>query len=1018
MKKSLHAEFAVSVRWLLAACILATLLSPEVFSQYFGRNKVQYDRFNFHYIETEHFEIYYYPEKEEAIMDIGRMAERWYHRLSQLFNHEFEVRKPIIFYADDADFHQTNVIGTFIGEGTGGVTEGMKNRIVMPMAGNYADTDHVLGHELVHVFQFDIATRDTARFNMGGIPLWFIEGMAEYLTLGHDNPQTAMWLRDALEADRFPTVRRMTREPQRYFPYRFGHAFWAYVGGTYGDDVIPAMYRHAGRVGVEQAIRRVLGVSADSLSAMWREQVQNEYEQFMEGRVRPREIGDRILARDIDAGEMNIGPSLSPDGRHVVFLSERDLFSIDLFLADAHTGEVLKRLVSATTDPHFDSLRFINSAGAWSPDGTQLAFVVFQEGENRIALMDVETRQITTRMQVAGVGTVSNLSWSPDGGTIAFSGMFGGVSNLYLIDIETRAVRQLTDDRYAAIHPTWSPDGGTIAYVTDYTEATDFSRLTYDRMQIAFYDVATGAIERLSVFDNTLHTNPQYSPDGSFLYFIASPDGYSNIYRIELESDRLERITNVLTGITGITPLSPALTVARESDRIMFAVFEGGRYAVYALNGDEIEGEAIEDVEAIYETYAGILPPSADHAGTAVNRYLADIDGGLPATTVFASENYRPRLGLDFIGSVGAGVAVTPFGTGLMGGASLFFTDMLGNHNLLTGLQVLGTWRDIGGVVAYQNLTRRMNWGASLSRVPNIWVRSGLFSAEDADFMLVTRIIRMYDNSAFVFGSYPLSMTRRVELGGGYTRVGYFIEEEQTRYIGGFPVSFDRVRVDSPSGLDLYRSSAAYVGDNSFFGFTSPVRGQRYRLEAGGTTGSLDYYTLLADYRRYEMPVRPFTLAFRALHYGRYGGDADSDRLGAIFLGQPAFIRGYNIFSLSGEESLRIGRSLIGSRIAVMNLEARIPLFGVDRFGLINFPYLPTEISFFMDGGVAWTRNDEPTITFRRRPTENDHVPLFSTGISARFNVFGALIMEIYYAHPFQRPDRGAHFGFQLMPGW
>jgi hypothetical protein len=45
-------------------------------------------------------------------------------------------------------------------------------------------------------------------------------------------------------------------------------------------------------------------------------------------------------------------------------------------------------------------------------------------------------------------------------------------------------------------------------------------------------------------------------------------------------------------------------------------------------------------------------------------------------------------------------------------------------------------------------------------------------------------------------------------------------------------------------------------------------------------------------------------------------------------------------------------------------------------------------------------------------------VPVFSAGISSRFNLFGYMVLEAYYAFPFQRPERGAHFGFQIAPGW
>ena len=93
-----------------------------------------------------------------------------------------------------------------------------------------------------------------------------------------------------------------------------------------------------------------------------------------------------------------------------------------------------------------------------------------------------------------------------------------------------------------------------------------------------------------------------------------------------------------------------------------------------------------------------------------------------------------------------------------------------------------------------------------------------------------------------------------------------------------------------------------------------------------------------------------------------------------------------------------------------------VPLFGTDQLGLIDFPYIPTELSFFGDAGIAWTSTESAEIDFDRRTT--DRVPVFSVGSSLRFNVLGRLVLEVYYAHPFQRPDVGGQWGFQVAPGW
>lgn len=270
--------------------LLLTSWSLSAWAQYFGRNKVQYESFNWRVLRTPHFEIYYYPEEEVAVRDAARMAERWYQRHSRTFLHEFGERKPIIFYADDADFHQTNAISGEIGEGTGGVTEAIKERVIMPFTGIYRENDHVLGHELVHSFQYDIALNRSdslSRFNLALLPLWLVEGMAEYLSLGRNDPHTAMWLRDAALRDDLPTIRQLTRD-LRYFPYRYGQAYLAYIGGKYGDQAVTELYKLGGIVGVDTAITITLGITPDSLSREWIQAVKNTYLPLLKDRTPPR----------------------------------------------------------------------------------------------------------------------------------------------------------------------------------------------------------------------------------------------------------------------------------------------------------------------------------------------------------------------------------------------------------------------------------------------------------------------------------------------------------------------------------------------------------------------------------------------------------------------------------------------------------------------------------------------------------------------------------------------------------
>lgn len=1070
---------------LLAACLVA-LATPPAQAQYFGRNKVQYDDFEFRVLETEHFDIYYYPEAEQGVRDAARMAERWYARLSRILGHEFESRKHIILYADDADFQQTNVIGGLIGEGTGGVTEGFKLRVVMPLTGSYADTDHVLGHELVHQFQYDIAQRGGGFANFVRLPLWIVEGMAEYFSVGREDVHTAMWLRDAVLRDAFPTLRQLSTDP-RYFPYRYGQAFWAWVGGTYGDEAAVTLFRNALQIPLDSAIVSVTGLSPDSLSARWAREVATTYLPLMAGRTAPPYAGEdvsaerldslglapldgrRVLARELGAGTTNLAPVLSPDGRYVAFLSERDLFGIDLFLADARTGQILKKLQSVESDPHLDALRFINSAGTWSPDGQKFAFVVFVEGDNEIAVLDVGTREIERRIRVRDVDALRDPAWSPDGRTLAFTGMRGGLADLYLVDIEGGTARQLTNDRHMDMQPAWSPDGRTLAFSTDRGPGTSFERLTYARPRLALYDLETGEISLLSLFAGAKHINPQFSPDGESLFFVSDRGGFSNVYRTDLTTGEVFQVTNAATGVSGITDLSPTMSVAAQTGAMMYTVFEAQNYNVYAREPEETVGVPVAEAVAAQTPgtelgteplaeepagpdttdaaapAAGVLPPLAGVTRSRVETYLADASTGLPDTRAFPDRAYRPKLQLDYVAQAPIGASYDPYyGAGFAGGVALRFSDVLGNRVLGAVIQANGTFKDIGGQVVYLNQRRRLNWGGYAGHIPFLQIYTTLDEVDGTEgdpscdnpttpepdpCLFPTRLYqRTYLTEVGGLAAYPLSQTRRFEGNAGYRRIGYGFEIDDL-FIDGRGIRVRRENIDTNvETIHLGEAGVAYVGDYSFFGFTSPVRGGRYRLGVTGTAGSLTLATVTADYRRYLF-VRPFfTLAARGLHFGRYGPDAQSGRLYPLFLGYGTLVRGYRVGSFETQEDYNemIGR-LFGSRIGVASVEVRMPLFGIREFGLINFPYLPTELVLFGDAGMAWGQFSELRIVSGEGQQISeipigtafgDQKPIFSAGAAARVNLLGALILEFYYAFPFSREDRSGVFGVNLSPGW
>jgi Tol biopolymer transport system component len=1006
-------------------------------------------------------------------------------------------RKSLIFFADQPDFQQNNVTD-IESEGTGGVTESFRQRVVMPFTGIYNDTHHVLGHELVHVFQYDISNNTPGGAQgFATLPLWLVEGMAEYLSLGRSDVNTATWLRDAARRNDVPTIRQLTNDP-RYFPYRYGQALWAYVGGRYGDQAVVDVFRNSLRVGFEQAIRRTLDVSSAQLSKDWADAIKGAYLPLIAGRQVPTEVGTNVvLQKSKRGGEYNIGPALSPDGRTVAFFSSRGLFGVDLYLADAETGRVIRQLGSINSPRHFDALSFINTSGAWSPDGRQFVHVVYRGGDQVLAVYDVANRREARVLRTPGIGAAVDPTWSPDGRTIAFVGMKGGLSDLYVYDLASNAVTQLTADRLAQLQPHWSPDGRTLAFATDQGPGTDLDSLAFAPTRIATLDVASRRVTILPGFPGARHINPQWAPDGRSVYFIADPDGFSDVYRQDLATSERFRLTRTATGVSGITNLSPALTVARQTGRVLFSVFDRQGYNLVRLDGDRTVGTPVTgantgtavaaggtgsnaqgtgagvggtgagSVPGTTPTTAassssgnsggegGVLPPAGNVRASVIEGYLADAGTGLvPADTAFSTARLSSRLGLNYVAppTLGAGYNQV-FGAGVQGGIAALFGDQLNNQQVVAVVQAQGQVQDIGGQVQYINTGRRLNFGAGAGHIPiPIGFVNLTQNADNANLVNYNQnIVRITVDQAFGLTQYPLNQTQRFEFTGGFTRQSvsgqrFVTVLDQNGNVRG--QYRERIR-GSDFGARANNSaqvSAAFVGDYSIFGLTSPIAGGRYRFEVTPNFIDQRFTQLTADYRRYLF-FRPVTFAVRGLHLGRYGGNSDSlssiasqqnfSAVQPLYVGFPTLVRGYDVYSGSfranecgaaqatptGQQSCPAFQRLFGSRVAVANAEFRIPLLGPAGLGIIPTNVIPLDIVPFADAGLAWTGGQPPSLRFvtgdeARNTTAR--IPVFSAGVSARMNLLGFAIVEAFYAKPFQRPDRVNRgvFGFQLAPGW
>ncbi len=1008
------------VRFTVVLVVMFSMLSAgAVNAQYFGRNKVQYERFDFKVMATEHFDIYYYPEEEAAVRLAARMAERWYARLSNLLQHQLSGRQPLILYAAHPHFQQTNTLDGEISEGTGGVTESAKRRVILPFAGGLAETDHVLGHELVHAFQYDMAAQTDMQGRPIGpalqaLPLWFIEGMAEYLSIGPIDANTAMWVREAASRNAMPTIDKL--DDPDFFPYRYGHAFWAYVAGRWGDRVVGDMLRATGPQGdIETAIAGILGTDKDTLSKEWHEATRKSFAAVYETTKPASAFGRALISRETGGGDMNVSPAISPDGKRIVFLSEKSLFSIDRFVADVATGTVGRKLVSTTSDPHFDSLQFLSSAGDWAPDNRRFVFAALSGGQPVLTIVDADRGRREAEHEFKDLGEIYNPAWSPDGRRIAFSALKGGVLDLYLFDLESKQLQQLTDDPFADLDPEWTPDGRELVWVTDRF-SSDLESLSFGNYRIAAMNPAERKPRAYAGFDTGRNTNPEFTADGT-LYFIATPDGIPNVYR-QGATGSAEKFTNVVSGVSGITPLTPALAAAAKAPALVFTAFENDRYTIYA---SETTRPGVVGALANVRT-AAVLPPG-DRQPDEVTRLQASPTAGLPPQRTYETSDYRAKLSLDAIGQTTVGVGADQFGTYAAGGISFLLSDILGDH--LVGVTVQSTSRieDTGASAVYLNKKRRWNWGFVAEHLPYTTgsFAQGLDTIEGQD-VIVQQAARLtqINSGLSAIAQYPLSRVQRFEFTAGVRRIGFDAELETQVFspITGDLLGEQSTDLERPDSLMLGEATAALVYDSSIFGATSPLVGRRYRLEYSQMSGTLNYGGALLDYRRYFMPVRPFTIAVRGLHYGRYGADAEDPRLSPLFIGYQGLVRGYDIGSFDANEcdvfdmtTCEAFNRLNGSRVGVLSAEVRFPLLGL--FSRRSYyGAFPIELAFFGDAGLAWTSTEKPSFA------GGDRDWVRSAGVALRANLLGFAIAEFDYVRPLDRSRKGWIWQFGLTPGF
>ena len=563
------------------ALTIALLLVPAALSaQGFGKNKVRSEARDWSVLTTEHFDVHFYDREKDAAVAAAEMAEDAYTRLAAVLHHEIPKRVPLILYASHSDFQETNALPGLIDVGTGGVTEFLRRRVVIPFTGSFNDFDHVLEHELVHAFQIDILFGGEGRDRLNPLtfrmPLWLMEGMAEHLSIGGDDAQTRMWISDACLSGDLPSLERMWWAAD-IRAYRYGQSAWRNITAARGDsicgDVLRAIVRHKD---VEKGLETALGTTIEDLSDEWTDALRCEYLPLVAEREGAGRSGE-LLAGGHPRERLALAPAISPDGERFAYFSDKDL-TMSLYVGDIATGKTRKLLEGETTGG-LEELRTFHSSLAWSPDGRVLAFTAKGTEGEALLLVDAESGDVT-RWAAPDLDEVRSPAFSPDGATIALVGIRGGESELYLYDRASSALERLTHDTHAERSPAFSPDGRWLAYTTD--ERDDGAGIGPDRL--AVLDLDTRERELIPVLGHKA-ASPVWGADSGEIYFTSDPEGFSDIFAYRLADRSFLRLTHVLTGVQGILPTSACLSISADGEKLLFNALENASYGIYLATG-------------------------------------------------------------------------------------------------------------------------------------------------------------------------------------------------------------------------------------------------------------------------------------------------------------------------------------------------------------------------------------------------------------------------------------------------
>lgn len=796
-----------------------------IISQSFGQNKIQYRNFDFRILSTEHFDIYFSQGGEELAAFAEDVLEDGYSMLSENLGVEVSFRIPAILYNSPNDFSQTNVTLDIIEESVGGFTEILKNRMVVPFTGNYEDFRHVLVHELTHVFQFSIFFPSKLGAILSAnllysIPLWVMEGHAEFSSLGWDLAAD-IFMRDLIMNNNVIPLTALGSY-SGYIIYKEGQAFFNYVDSKYGPEKTGELiHQIKGNQNLDEVFTKLFGLSAVDFNEKWIRYYRTKYYPKIELQNNFYEYA-RVLYNHKKTNSLyNTSTAISSNGDKIAFISDRSGVA-EVIIISSVDGKVLKKLAKAEYSSGYEGLHLYRGGLSWSPDDKYLALAAKAQGKDVLYILNVHNGRLEKKLEPALDGIYSP-KFSTDGTQIVFSGLKNGRSDIYILNVESAAIERITDDIYADEYPDFSPDG-QIAFVSDRPD----SNKEYTCGSYAVFLYANGRISRMTPRTGYM-ASPFFDPTGG-LFFVADYDTVYNLYWYSEDDITTVLATDILTGI-----YYP--TISKDGSKIAFSYYNDYGYDVCVVK----DPLTLMDEKEICDDM------------------MCGFSYGITELDNKAVKAYRPKFTVDYISATASYYTAL----GVSGECEIGISDILGDHYIQGAFDIYRNFVNSDLFLGYWYLKKKADFGIALSQQLT-------YFGEGHDLY----VWRYLGGGASV--QYPLNRFLRAELGI------YAYKVYETQWLDYFPYYYSNVSQEND--YNLFFPALAVVFDNIKWGLTGPNDGCRLRIEGYATVWSdLKIRSCLLDCRRYFRLSPRSSFALRLVAAGSFGPDIEEWSIGGQY---------------------------------------------------------------------------------------------------------------------------------------